>query len=291
MAVFDVIPDLHADPNRLEATLDALGPGARPAFLGDFIDGKGAEADDEAVLRRVRGLIEAGAPAVMGNHELNAILYHTKGESGYLRCHEDKNKKQHASFIARFGTATKAARYWTDWFLTLPLWHDRDGLRLVHACWSDRDIETVAKRREDGLLKSEDLAEVAANATPFARAVNRLVSGPEAKLPDGYSFLDNSGHRRTHVRIAWWRSCAHSWREAALSVPDPGELPDMSLPDVPDIELYPKTAAPVLVGHYKMTGRPMLESATAACLDYPDAPCAYRWRGESALHPGNLVTI
>ena len=35
---FNVIPDLHADPARLRATLDALGADAPPAFLGDFID-------------------------------------------------------------------------------------------------------------------------------------------------------------------------------------------------------------------------------------------------------------
>lgn len=289
--MFDVIPDLHADADRLEATLAALGPAARPAFLGDFIDGKGAGADDDAVLRRVRGLVDSGAPAVMGNHELNAILFHTQGEDGPLRRHEKKNLDQHASFIARFGTATEEARHWTDWFLTLPLWRDLGGLRLVHACWSDATIATVAARRPDGRLKPEDLPEVAADVTEFAQAVNRLVSGPEVKLPEGHSFLDNSKHRRTHVRIAWWRSEARTWRDAALSVPDPDTLPDTPLPDVPDIDLYPQDAPPVLVGHYKMKGELALDSDAAACLDYPDAPCAYRWRGETGLHPGNLLAI
>ena len=73
------IPDIHADPQRLRSSLEAAGDGPL-TFLGDFIDaGQAVEApDDRAVLEEVRDLIEAGrARAVMGNHELNAILYHT----------------------------------------------------------------------------------------------------------------------------------------------------------------------------------------------------------------------
>lgn len=49
---YNVIPDIHADPDRLDATLARLdGP---LAFLGDFIDGKNGHGDDRAVLTRVR---------------------------------------------------------------------------------------------------------------------------------------------------------------------------------------------------------------------------------------------
>ncbi len=118
-----VIPDIHADPQRLEATLAAKeGP---LAFLGDFIDGGGQGACDRAVLTQVRGLIDTGAVVVMGNHELNAILFH-RG----LRVDNDKNRNQHRSFLEAFGFATPEALAWTDWFLTLPLWLDLGGLRL-----------------------------------------------------------------------------------------------------------------------------------------------------------------
>ena len=277
-----VIPDIHADPQRLETTLAATdGP---LAFLGDFIDG-GQGACDRTVLTRVRGLIDNGAVAVMGNHELNAILFH-RG----LRADSKKNRNQHHSFLEAFGFATPEALAWTDWFMTLPLWLDLDGLRLAHACWSVPDIATVAARRPDGRLQESDLAEIGEESTSFGRAVKRIVSGPEVTLPAGYGFRDHKGDPRTEVRLAWWRNDATTYRAAALSVPDVMVLPDVPLPAGVVAEIYPADAAPVLVGHYKMTGRPYV-SGNAASIDYPDAPCSYRWEGEEELDARKLLKV
>lgn len=292
----DVIPDLHADIARLRATLAALEPGAPLAFLGDFIDAGSAtrESDDAAVLTAVRRLIDSGrAVAVMGNHELNAILYHTDGTEGRpLREHSGNNREQHASFLQQFGANTPQARVWTDWFLKLPLWLDLGGLRLVHACWDQAAVEMVAARRPDGQLTRADLPEIAAESTEFGRAVQRLVSGPEAHLGDGHpGFRDSKNHLRHHVRLAWWRPEARLWREAALSVPDVSQLPKGEIPVCQGVPPYPDGAPPVIAGHYKMTGTPRIEAANAACLDYPDTACVYRWRGEAAFSAINLLTI
>lgn len=121
---WDVIPDIHADVERLEVTLAALGPNARPAFLGDFIDaGRAARSsDDAAVLTRVRRLVEReGAPTVTGNHELNAILFHVGRGRGAASRAPQKNRVQHRSFLERFGAMTSEAVAWLEWFLTLPL--------------------------------------------------------------------------------------------------------------------------------------------------------------------------
>ena len=249
-------------------------------------------SDDEAVLTRVRGLIEEEkAIAVMGNHELNAILYHTLGVDRVpLRDHSEKNEAQHRSFVRQFGTSTPQAQVWIEWFLTLPLWRDLGGLRLVHACWSQPDIDLIAERCADGCLRKEDLAEIAAEETKFAKAVKNLVTGPETRLPNEYSgFHDAGGHRRHHVRIAWWRSEARTWRDAALSVPDPRELPEGDVPQSRGITFYASDAPPVLVGHYKMAGEPRIEAPNAACLDYPTTPCAYLWCGEKKLRQENIV--
>ncbi|WP_347268602.1 metallophosphoesterase [Paracoccus sp. (in: a-proteobacteria)] len=286
--MYNVIPDIHADPARLEGSLQAVGSG-QLAFLGDFIDAgkKVSHPDDRTVLTRVRGLVEAGAKAVMGNHELNAILFHHPDR---LRAHSEKNRAQHRSFIETFGIATPEAREWTDWFLTLPLWLDLGGLRLVHACWSQPDIDLIAARRPDGRLRPEDLPEIARESTPFGRAVKTLTSGPEVSLPAGYAFSDFGGHRRTEMRVAWWRSRAATWREAALSVPDPLLLPEEALPSGILAEIYSSDAPPVLVGHYKMTGEPLIEGS-AACLDYPSEPLAYCWQGEKQLSKDNLIRL
>lgn len=229
-----IIPDIHADLNRLELALSHAGDGPI-AFLGDFIDqgpwSKSAPADG-AVLSRVRDLIDAGrAVGIMGNHELNAILYHRFDTEGRpLRKHSDKNAAQHKSFLDEFGLASPEALAWTQWFMdALPLWHEAQGFRLVHAYWSDADIALIKSRRADGKIKIEDLPEIASESTPFGQAVKRMTSGPEVMLPDGYFMTDAKGFQRREVRLRWWGN-ARTWKDAALSVPDLSSLPDVELP-------------------------------------------------------------
>lgn len=295
MKSITVIPDIHADAGRLRRTLAATDPSDMLAFLGDFIDAGEGAADpaDEQVLTEVRALVEAGrAVAVMGNHELNAILFHrTDGNGTPLRSRDPKNAKQHRSFCDAFGVGTETSLAWTEWFLQLPLWLDNGDYRLVHACWSSSAIEVISARRPDGRLQPEDLIEVAAKSSPFAEAVNLLLTGPEARLPDGFSFHDKGGHLRHHARIAWWRSGQTNWRNAALSVPNPEELPDCEISTLEGVEFYSLDESPVFVGHYKMIGRPTIETFNAACLDYPDTPCVYRWSGEARLNQGSLLTV
>ncbi|WP_455269289.1 metallophosphoesterase [Rhizobium herbae] len=290
-----IIPDIHADIDRLDRSLGVARDAKKIAFLGDLIDaGPNVEKpDDLAVLTRTRQLIDDGiATSVMGNHELNAILFHTLGNDGYpLRSHSDRNRHQHKTFLDRFGICTPEALEWTEWFASLPLWIEVKGLRLVHACWSEHAVSVIAARRPDGRLQPEDLAEVAQKSTPFGRAVQTIVCGPEVTLPQGFDFTDFGGHRRNQVRLAWWRSDALTWRETALSVPVVEELPPGELPINLKDEIYPENAPTVLVGHYKMTGVPRIESPRAASLDYPATPCIYVWQGEVDLTERNLIVL
>ncbi|WP_347917472.1 metallophosphoesterase [Paracoccus marcusii] len=292
--MFTIIPDIHADWKRLEASL-SVAAGSRPAFLGDFIDaGKDQDQpDDRRVLDRVRGLVDGGqAVAVMGNHELNAILYHRRGADGLpLRAHSKKNRTQHLSFLDSFGVETAEATAWTDWFLeALPLWHDKGGLRLIHACWSEPEIALIRERRPDGRLRAEDLPEIAREDTEFGRAIKLVTSGREVPLPEGVSFIDKGGHRRHDIRLAWWRE-DKTWRDAALSVPDRASLPDGALPEAVVTAAHPAGEGPVFVGHYKMDGAPCIENENVLCLDYPGTPCVYRWRGEARLDFQQLEVI
>lgn len=292
MTSLTVIPDIHADLGRLHASLDAAY-GSNVAFLGDLIDAGTAfgAPDDASVLRKVRSMVEnEGALAVMGNHELNAILFHRRDKKGApLRAHSSKNVSQHASFLDHIGFATPAAIEWTEWFLNLPLWIELDGLRLVHACWDEPSIDVIKKRRPDGRLRVEDLEEVALKQTPFAKAVEALTSGPEVLLPGEFSFHDNKGNRRREVRLAWWKPQQGTWRDLALAVPDVQELPDMPVIGADAIRIYDEEQMPVMVGHYKMKGEPIIEVGQAACLDYPEFRCVYHWSGERKLTQKNLT--
>lgn len=289
-----VIPDIHADLTRLHRSIDAA-QGRNIAFLGDFIDAGSTSTDpnDNAVLNKVRSLVEnTGALAVMGNHELNAILFHRRDKNGApLRRHSPKNVSQHASFLEQLGFATPAAIEWTQWFLTLPLWIELEGLRLVHACWDQTSIDVIKLRRPDGRLRSEDLDEIALKKTAFAKAVESVLSGPEVALPEGYQFYDSKNNPRRHVRLAWWKPQNGTWRDLALAVPNVQQLPDTPVTGAEGLNLYSEQQIPVLVGHYKMKGDVKVEVGQAACLDYPDAPCVYNWAGERKLKQENISEV
>jgi len=290
-----VIPDIHADLGRLETSLESISTEGKILFLGDFIDaGKDTtNPEDLNVLLKVKSLIEDNkAFGIMGNHELNAILFHRHSNFGPLRAHSEKNTKQHKSFIDQFGIRTEQAIEWTNWFLSaLPLWLEYDGLRIVHACWSQKQIDIVKQRRPDGLLKEEDLEEIASESTEFGQAVKILLTGPEISLPSPYSIEDYHGNKRQEVRLAWWNTDAVTWQDSTLSVPNPAQLPSGKVPAEVKTEMYDANDPPVLVGHYKMTGEPRIDNIKAASLDYPKVPCAYRWEGGNHLSQMNLIRL
>jgi hypothetical protein len=305
---YDIIPDIHADIDRLTQTLSTLGylanrevwahpEGRIAAFLGDFID---MGSTNRAVLTLVRTMHDQGnAVAIMGNHELNALLYHQPGLNaddtgdGYMRAHSDKNRAQHQTFLDEFPFGHPDTAEMLDWFLTLPLLLDLGGLRLVHACWDDTRVATILDRRPNGVLALDDLQEIAMekDASGFAEAVLTTLKGPETELPAPHHFHDIKGHRRTALRLKWWQSGAMTWRDAALSVPDPETLPATPIEGGVAFRAYAAAAKPVFFGHYKRLGIPDIDAPNAACLDYPRVTCAYRWAGETRLDPRNLILI
>lgn len=250
-------------------------------FLGDFID-RGPE--NAAVLRLVRSLIDAGkAQAVMGNHELNALHYHTpcpgQGRE-YLRPHTEKNAHQHASFLKEFPLAATETKEVLNWMRHLPLYLELDSFRAVHACWEENVIEHLKAQTDDGILTEQQLLRSADKNDPLFHLVEVTTKGPEVRLPIGYSFQDKDGNDREYVRIKWWQKNASSWADLAMSVPDPTELPINALPASVCKKTYPQNAKPVFFGHYWLTGKPALQASNALCLDYSagkDGPLlAYR---------------
>src|SRR5262249_45704336 len=108
--MYDLIGDIHGHADALVQLLETLGyrkvkgvyqhPESQVIFLGDFID-RGPKI--RQVLEIVRPMTEEGkAVAVMGNHELNALAYHTEDPEApgeYLRRRSDKNVKQHRKTV------------------------------------------------------------------------------------------------------------------------------------------------------------------------------------------------
>lgn len=115
---------------------------------------------------------------------------------------------------------------------------------------------------EDQLIKAADKRHA------LFELVETALKGPELQLPDGFFFVDKGGNERREVRRKWWDGRAVSWRDIAISVPNPEQLPDHELPDDVLTSAYPSDAAPVFFGDYWMTGSPRLQAENALCLDY-----------------------
>ena len=307
--MLDVIPDVHGQAATLHAALAALGyrerngvfvhpdTSRRALFLGDFIDARREDRPDHAgVLSIVRPMVESGsALAVMGNHELNAIHFHTPHPvtGRPLRRHSPENLRQHGAFLAEFPLG--ADRTWAviDWMRTLPLWLEVESARFVHACWDAGSMKVLKRCLPDGRLADEQLPDSADQSTELGGAVETALKGIEVRLPNGHAFHDKNGKERHHVRLRWWGQRATDWRGAALSVSDPSRLPENPLP--PDLmeRVYPDDAPPVFFGHYWLTPPPTQDASNALCLDMSagrGGPLAsYRFEGEAKLDPARVT--
>lgn len=305
--MYDLIGDIHGHADELLQLLEVLGyqksqgvyrhPERRAVFLGDFID-RGPKIRE--VLEIVRPMTEAGhALAVMGNHELNALAYHTEDQESpgeYLRRRNPKNEKQHSQTVEQL--KPQELRSYLEWFRTLPLWLELDGLRAVHACWDERAIAQVAPAHsEHGGVSTAFLHSACRKEKPLFAPVEILLKGKEAALPDGVSFRDKDGHARTRIRTRWYLpSDGHTYRTYALHA-DAIDC-DLALEDAVAAEAapYPTTAKPVFVGHYWLSARrPEVLAGNVACLDFSVAKggflCAYRWQGEQTLSNNHFVWV
>ena len=305
--MYDLIGDIHGHADELVQLLEILDyekaqgtyrhPDRKVIFLGDFID-RGPQI--RQVLEIVRPMIEEGiALAVMGNHELNALAYHTEdGDSPdeYLRRRTPKNQKQHRATLEQL--APKELRFYLDWFRTLPMWLDLDGLRAVHACWDNREIITIDQARKDhGGVTTEFLHLACRKGNPLFVPVEIVLKGKEGKLPNGDSFRDKDGHVRTEIRTRWYLPPhGHTYRTYALQSDEIDCDLELDEAVIAAAAPYPASAKPVFVGHYWLSAqRPELLAENVACLDYSVAKggflCAYRWNGEQRLSNGNFVWV
>ena len=317
---YDIIGDIHGQADKLEALLRTLGyrdtagawrhPERQAIFVGDFVDRGPAQLRSIEIVRR---MVDAGvALAVMGNHELNAIAWHTpdpKHPEDFLRSHfsaewGDKNRKQHAAFLAEVEDKPALHAEIIDWFLTLPLWLELPDLLVVHACWHPQFMAWLAPRLHRERYLTKDLMVLATDepenetekddGTPSVfKAVECLTKGIEVPLPAGHYFRDKDGIRRDRVRVRWWDEEATTYRTAAMLSPtECAALPDLPIPEHARVA---RTDKPVFFGHYWLTGTPVLQTARHVCVDYSaglgGALVAYRSDGRPDLSPDNLVWV
>lgn len=300
--MYDLIGDIHGHAGALVKLLEHLGyrhsgsgychPARKVIFLGDFIDRGEHLAQHKQLLTIVMPMVQNGhALAVMGNHEFNALAYHTEVNGLFLRPHTEKNRKQHSAFLNEFDEDFEAKNEVLDFFYELPMWLELDGLRVVHACWDYGAIEFL-RAREGSKMTPDLLVRASTEGTPEFKAVETLLKGHEIPLPIGVNFTDKDGNVREWIRVQWWNSEATALGDIAL--PFGIELGDSAnLPMPQGIPKYDASDKPCFIGHYWLSGDPEPLAANIACLDYSVAKngklVAYRWSGESRLTRSNFA--
>ncbi len=300
---YDIIGDIHGHASVLKALLRKLGYRERDGawrhadrtaiFIGDFIDRGPHQLE---TVRIVRAMVEAQAAlAIMGNHEFNAIAWHTpdpETPGKHLRPHSSKNTHQHRAFLTATDGKPKSRKDVLDWFMTLPLWLDLPGLRAVHACWHPRHIAYLKPLLQPGnRLDAALIKKASRRGSAEFHAVEAILKGPEVKLPDGMQFKMGDD-MRSEARTRWWDATATTFRQSAI-VGDAmrPSLPDIDIPE--DVRFGYSGDKPVFIGHYWMTGQPTLLAPRVACVDYSAGKggplVAYRWDGERELVQRHFV--
>ena len=314
--MYDIIGDIHGNAVKLIRLLKKMGyqyrdcvwrhPTRQVIFVGDFID-RGQQQLETVTI--ARAMVESGnALAVLGNHELNAIAWHTPHptKSGqYLRSHPPselgkKNRHQHLAFLNEVEHLADTHQSIIDWFLTLPLWLDLPEIRVVHACWHPDYIAYLTPQLKDARLPHALLPDATLvpespsdkNQLSIFKTVEGLCKGIEIPLPDDQVFIDKDGVQRRRVRIRWWDTSAITYRQAVLLPKNQcQQLPDVNIPDQLRVN-YPNDKA-IFFGHYWMTGTPNVLSDKLACVDYSagngNPLIAYRWSGETKLNNAHFI--
>lgn len=306
MAHYDIIGDVHGHAEELKQLLTQLGyqrsghgfrhDERQVVFVGDFIDrGPGIRE----TIQIARATVENGnGHAVMGNHEYNAIAFHTPcpARPGFFRKRTEKNQHQHQTTLDQLSSLEM--RDAIKWFKTLPVAIELDGFRVVHASWQPADIAEIDTAiSKFGRFTIDFLIHACDSENPLHQAIENVLKGPEIKLPDGMSFFDKDGHERFSTRVRWYADPAGmTIQDYSIGAGD--NLPDKPVPDDNDngIKAYPKADPPVFFGHYWLDGKPDRFAKNVACVDYSVAKhgklCAYQWNeGDEEIDPAQFVWV
>lgn len=295
----DFIGDIHGHADTLSNLLLGIGykkvdgtykhESRKMFFIGDYID-RGPKIRE--TLQIVKGMCDAGeAFALMGNHEYNAICFHTNGIDGKpLREHSEKNIKQHERTLDEFSAYPDEWKMYLTWFKSLPLYFENDYFRAVHACWDKKHIQQLINWDKNSKEDNDFLIKSSTKKIEENNVVEEVLKGKEVYL-EGESFIDKDGKRREEGRIKWWKASA-GLKARDFIFEYPGLAPNFKINFKNDA--YPTDDKPVFFGHYWLKGnQPELMAKNVCCLDYSVAKhgmlCAYKWNGERVLDSDNFV--
>lgn len=305
--MIDLIGDVHGYADELEELLQKLGytkndthyfhPDAnrKALFIGDYID-RGPKVRE--TLEIVKNMVDNGsAIALLGNHEYNALCFHTEDvEGNYLRKHSAKNIDQHKKTISAFENREEEFEMYLNWFKTLPLFYETEQFRAVHACWDYKSIDYLKKHLDNNRLTDDLLHASTIKDTPLYDAIEITLKGKELALPRGFTFLDEGKVGRSDLRIKWWVSLSNvTYKDLQVDNTEL-DIPKELVTGMEDEDYYKLNDKPVFFGHYWLEdNRPSLFRDNICCLDYSIAKnghlVAYSLGEEKKLEEKNLNAV
>ncbi len=273
---YDIIGDIHGHADQLEQLLQKLGykliqgvyghpEGRKVLFLGDYID-RGPKIRETLFI--VYNMVQAGnALAIMGNHEYNAVCFHTphtEDGKGFFRKHTILEIEQHLQTLRQFKNFKEDWRMFLNWFRELPMFIDLPECRLVHAYWKDEHIHWLQENYKG--LSIEFLEQSTQKGSLANKIVDETLKGVEWDLPNGAYFLDKDGNSRDSCRLKWWSNNANTYGDFMMGCPS--QLKDITIEE-DSLKMISYTGdRPVFFGHYWLKGTPVIENDLCICLDY-----------------------
>ncbi len=304
--MYDIIGDVHGYASLLKKLLIQMGysktengyshPTRKAIFVGDFVN-RGPEI--RKTIRLVRKMVENGsALAIIGNHEINSIIYYLKDKDGSpLVRASQKNFLSVFKTINQFSGRMDEWNSHRKWMGDLPLFLDLGDIRIVHACWSEEAIETIRQAELEGKSRKSIFRNVYKKPkSKVSKSVIRLTKGIDFKMPHDLKIISNKGISPRTFRMRWWENPAGKTFEG-VSFESKFSLPDYLIPPklLSATEIYPDDAPIVFFGHYCRGKGPHIIKPNICCVDScvtgTKTLTAYRWSGEKELVPGNLVQI
>jgi len=302
--MYDIIGDVHGYADQLKKLLLKMGytlingayshPERKAVFVGDLIN-RGPKIRETVTI--VRKMVEAGsAQAILGNHELYAILYHLKDAEGkYLKKRIQKYQLQINQTLSEFANNRDDLKSHLKWFRTLPLFLDLGNIRVVHACWDDQNIKLIQETLTEPKISKTILREIAMNETPFARSFWETVKGVDFQVPRDLLVFDDDGRPHRSFRMKWWENPeGKTFKD--VSMESRFELPAYTIPKeiVSFRNPYSEENPIVFFGHYSLVDNHGILSDNICCVDSGVSRSgkllAYSWNGETKLQESHFVT-
>jgi hypothetical protein len=236
--------------------------------------------------------------AILGNHELNALILNLKDKNGVPVIQSPRKGllsvfKSHREFSLK-------EEEWQDyltWMRNLPLFLELDNLRIVHACWSNEAINFLKENLTSGKLKRKVVKNLYKKPNDqISKYIWLITKGVYFTLPYDLRIRNNRGISPQSFRTRWWED-PRTKTFKQVSFESKYEMPDYTIPEqiLPEYYIYDSNEPPLFFGHYCRQNGPFIIQPNICCIDSCVANhkilTAYRWDGESVLTEDKIVQV